>query len=127
VNENSNSVAGDSMIYKLQEYVDDENRRITQLTSEDNEVRFTGHVIMGIQTPQGTMERPIQFPISAKNIEEAFENFETSKETNAPKEAEKVIKVLKKQMEEQHLKRKNQIVVPGSRKNLPPQLKRFKG
>lgn len=40
--------------------------------------RFVGHFVVPIDTPQGKMGHPIQFPIKAESIEEAFENFEES-------------------------------------------------
>lgn len=117
------------MIYTIEEFVDDENRRVTKLqateytsSSSSFEERYTGRVVMGIRTPQGVLEREITFPIEASNVVEAFANFEKCKEENAPKEAEKIIRQLKEHMKELHEQQQKKIVVPN-----PNQPIRFKG
>lgn len=71
---------------------------------------YGGHALIGIQTPQGTMEQPIRFPIlDAKDITEAFEKFEEARASEAPKEAKKVVDAMKEQFESH----RNKIVVPG--------------
>jgi len=73
---------------------------------------FAGHALIGIQTPQGTIEQPIRFGIfGAVDIRDAFAKFEEARATEAPKEAKKIVDAIKEQFEAEQKK----ILVPGRR------------
>ena len=69
------------MIYEQRLFTDDKGRKVTEKAAEGNEVpmpEFFGHAFIGVQQrPGGPVQQfPVEFPIPARHIQEAFENFE---------------------------------------------------
>jgi hypothetical protein len=105
------------MIYKIEEYIkedpDDQKfpvKRIQVLDPVDgSDKQFIGQVAMGIQTPYGVQQIPINFEIEAKTIQEAFAKFVES--------ANPRIEEMRKELEEELRKARQQassrIVRPG--------------
>lgn len=104
------------MIYQNIHYTNDEGEQISETKPIDgSESKFRGHAIVGIRVPQSPhpLEHPITFPIkNAKNIEEAFSNFKSSRDEEGPKVAEKMINQMKEEAQEMQRQKQSQIVVP---------------
>lgn len=104
------------MIYKKDEYVqenEEDNRfpvkRIEVLDAiDDDDTRFIGSVALGMQTPMGVQQIPVNFEIEAEDIEDAFENFEAY----ANPRIEETRKEVQKQVEEARQQSQNRIVRP---------------
>jgi len=103
-------------VYIQETEVDGETERLMITAYEPIDApggEYAGHAMIGIQTPQGTLEQPIMFPIEADSIQEAFGKFKEARETEAPKEARRIITEMQNQMRQQQEEERNRIVVPG--------------
>lgn len=104
------------MIYKKDEYVqenDEDNRfpvkRIEVLDAiDDDDTRFIGSVALGMQTPMGVQQIPVNFEIDAEDIEDAFDKFEA----HANPRIEETRKEVQKQVQEARQQSQNRIVGP---------------
>lgn len=104
------------MIYKKDEYVqenEEDNRfpvkRVEVLDAiDDDDTRFIGSVALGMQTPMGMQQIPVNFEIEADDIEEAFENFEA----HANPRIEETREEVQKQIQEARQQSQNRVVGP---------------
>jgi ElaB/YqjD/DUF883 family membrane-anchored ribosome-binding protein len=104
------------MIYKKDEYVQEDQqddrfpvKRIEVLDAVDgDDTRFVGSVALGMQTPMGVQQIPVNFEIEADDIEEAFENFEQ----HANPRIEETRKEVEKQIKQARQDAQNRIVRP---------------
>jgi hypothetical protein len=107
------------MIYKREEYLKEDKgdqqfpvKRIEVLAPVEDEEegkRFVGQVSLGMQTPMGVQQIPVNFEIEADTVSEAFDNF--------AEEAKPRIEETRKQLEQEVRKMREQadkkIVRPG--------------
>jgi hypothetical protein len=105
------------MIYRREEYVEEDRqdekfpvKRIEVLAPLDNgRKRFVGQAALGVQTPVGVQQIPLNFEIDAENIEDAFEKFE---ETAMP-ELNKARDQLQEELQKARQQSASRIVRPG--------------
>ena len=104
------------MIYRKEEYgeenQDDDRfpvKRIEVLAAIDSDdKRFVGSVALGMQTPMGVQQIPVNFEIEAGDIEEAFDNFEA----HANPRIEETRKEVEDQIKKARQQAQNRIVRP---------------
>mgnify|MGYP006278239337 CR=1 FL=1 len=104
------------MIYKKDEYVQENQqderfpvKRIEVLDAVDgDDTRFVGSVALGMQTPMGVQQVPVNFEIEADDIEDAFEKFEA----HANPRIEETRKEIEKQIRQARQEAQNRIVRP---------------
>jgi len=105
------------MIYQKEEFVeegsDDEKfpmKRIERWEPvyEDAESKFIGSVALGVRTPSGVQQLPVDFEIDAEDLEEAFEKFEAA----ANPKVEEMRSRLQEQMQKARQQSSQNIVTP---------------
>ncbi|MEF8787832.1 MAG: hypothetical protein V5A84_02065 [Planctomycetota bacterium] len=105
------------MIYQKEEFVEegsDEDKfpvkRIErwQPVYEEGEEKFIGSVALGVRTPSGVQQLPVDFEIDAEDLEEAFEKFEAA----ANPKVEEMRSRLQEQMQKARQQSSQNIVTP---------------
>ena len=105
------------MIYKKEEFVEEgsENEKFSvkrierwQPVDEEGDSKFIGSVALGVRTPSGVQQLPVDFEIDAEDLEEAFEKFEAA----ANPKVEEMRNRLQEQMQQARQDSSQRIVTP---------------
>ena len=109
------------MIYKKEEYVEEGSederysvKRIEQWSPvfEEGDNRYIGHVALGVRTPAGVQQLPVDFEIDAEDLEEAFEKFEAAANPKVQEMRSRLQEEMQR-MQQQQQQGGGNIVTPG--------------
>ncbi len=105
------------MIYRKEDYIEENEqdqkypvKRIEVLTPLDESKKiYTGHVMLGLQTPMGMQQISVSFEIDAEGIREAFQKFGAAAEPRI----EEVRKGIEQELSRLRQEASSRIVTPG--------------
>lgn len=105
------------MIYRKEDYLE-ENEQDQRFPVKRIEVLipisggpkiFSGHVVLGMQTPMGMQQLPVSFEIAAETVEDAFQKFGVAAEPRI----EEVKKSIEAEINRMRQEQSSRIVTPG--------------